>query len=594
MKKIILWTFIIIGLFYPGSTEAKNLPGIDLGVMVVTPTGFEESSGNMASTVDVVTRRDIENTGATSATDILGNLPGVHINKTGDFGRADVDIRGLGERGRKIMVLEDGRPVKMGLYGCTISHSLPLDNIERIEVIKGPSSVLYGSDALGGVVNIITRKPQKSGINTKLDLSYGSYDTGIYKIAQKGKVDSFDYGISASKTGSDGFTQNSEYDAENFSGRIGYNFNDNISLSVNGKYFNGLKEEPEPAPEDSRQDYERGFLSTDFSRKGEEFEFKGKIYRNFGEHKFSDGWHSKDFTDGLMIKGITGMGDNNELTGGIEYRRQGGEVVKAGNSYDKYEYAVYLLDEHKLSNKLAISLGGRYNIDEFAGDVFTAQAGAIYRITKNMILRLNRSGGFRSPQINELYLFPPSNKDLEAEKTINYEAGLNRSFGKFLNLDFSVYKILGENMIRDIDGKFKNTGDFEFKGAQVNMKARITDFMDAGLSYSYLDPGKYTTGKPGNKFDGSVNLGWDNISFHIDGQHISSYYAEDNSGGKIDDYFLADVRLTYKLTGNVKTFAGVDNMLNTSYKIYADLPGGSAGLYQMPGRNYNFGLSYEF
>jgi len=90
----------------------------------------------------------------------LTHLPGIFSHRTGDFGRRDVEIRGIGQRGVRLAVLVDGRPEKMGIFNCSVTHSFPLDNVERIEVVRGPSSVLFGPDAMGGVVNIITRRPQ--------------------------------------------------------------------------------------------------------------------------------------------------------------------------------------------------------------------------------------------------------------------------------------------------------------------------------------------------------------------------------------------------------------------------------------------------
>ena len=122
----------------------------------------------IAASVTVIKTADIEAIPASNALNLLSFSPGIFVTKTGDFGRADVHIRGLGERGRKIAVLTDGRPEKMSLFGCLVTHTFPLDNVERIEVVRGPASVLYGSEALGGVVNIMTHMPSKG---FEIDLS---------------------------------------------------------------------------------------------------------------------------------------------------------------------------------------------------------------------------------------------------------------------------------------------------------------------------------------------------------------------------------------------------------------------------------------
>ena len=132
----------------------------DLGKIVITPASYPLSVRDASVSTSVITKSDIEASLSRSATDILSIVPGVFVHKTTQFGRADVVIRGHGSRGRRIMVLIDGKPEKMGLYSCTITQALPLDNVKRIEVVRGPASVLYGSDALGGVINIITERPK--------------------------------------------------------------------------------------------------------------------------------------------------------------------------------------------------------------------------------------------------------------------------------------------------------------------------------------------------------------------------------------------------------------------------------------------------
>ena len=175
--------FFFLSLSSMCIAEENREAVFDLGQILITPTKTEKAIGDLSLSASVVTKQEIEASTANSATDILNILPGVFVHKTGSFGRADVVIRGQGSRGRRVMVLVDGKPEKMGLFGCTITHSLPLDNVERIEVVRGPASVLYGSDALGGVINIITKKPTEKS-KGDATLSYGSFDSQVYRLRQ--------------------------------------------------------------------------------------------------------------------------------------------------------------------------------------------------------------------------------------------------------------------------------------------------------------------------------------------------------------------------------------------------------------------------
>jgi iron complex outermembrane receptor protein len=430
--------------------------------------------------------------------------------------------------------------------------------------------------------------------------SYGSFNTGLYKLQNSGKFPRFYYSVNVDKTFSGGFTQNSAYDSENFTGKVRYNLSENSSLQISSKYYDGFKEEPLPAASGTEEKYSRGYGSLDFIKTGSA-DFNLKLYRNFGEHNFSSGWESTDFTDGLMASAVSEIMPGNKLTAGAEFRRQGGENLSSSEKFNKYEYAAYLLDKQTLSRKLDIFLGGRYNIDEIAGKIFIGQAGLVYASGLNSVIRFNVSEGFRAPQINELYLFPASNEDLEAENALNYELGFNRQFSDRVIADLSLYRMTGQNMIRLEPNNspppmmlFKNSGEFEFRGAEVKINAAVTDFAKLQLGYSYLDSGEHTTGRPGGKADISIDIRFDRWGLVTKMQQVSSYYASDNSADRIDDYLTADMKANYKISGNLIIFGSVSNLLDRSYEIYADLPGSSAGLYEMPGRNYNLGMKYVF
>jgi len=104
----------------------------------------------------------------------------------------------------------DGRPEKMGLFGCTVTHAFPLDNVERIEIVRGPSSVLYGSEALGGVVNILTHMP-KEKFETDFEATYGSFNTQQYNLKHGGNFNRLSYFLTVDRRSSNGHRENSEY-----------------------------------------------------------------------------------------------------------------------------------------------------------------------------------------------------------------------------------------------------------------------------------------------------------------------------------------------------------------------------------------------
>ncbi len=605
-SKTSLWVLFSLFLLPPVvQGQEEEAPEYELPEIVVTATRTEKSIKDLSATVSVITREDIEASNANSCTDILNTLPGLFVQRTGAFGRADVDIRGIGGRGRKVMVLVDGRPVKMGLFGCTVTHSLPLDNVERIEVVRGPASVLYGSDALGGVINIITRRPTKP-MEMDYILSYGTHDTYQHRLRAGGSRGPLNFYATADKRQSDGHLPNSAYDGSDFTARVGYKIADNLETVLTGKYFDGHKEEPLRATDpdtlvsETWNDYERGAVDLTLMGRWERWHGSVKVYRNFGEHEFSpnDGWHSRDFTNGVMLHGSGHLLAGNELTAGAEFRQQGGKKLatakqpRAGK-WDKTEYAVFFHDEQILLGKLILTFGGRYNHDEVSGGVFCPQAGLVFHLGEGTILRGAVNKGFRSPQINEVYIFAPPNKPreyLKPEVVWNYEAGANQRITEGVYLDIVGFIMKGENLIQ----RGQNIGEFEFKGIETGLRTQISKGLSGRIYYTYLDPGEKTTGRPGDKVDLALRYARDRLAISLSGQYITDYFAGDSRKEPISDYLVANTKVSYKVIPGLQAFFAVDNILDKGYEIYADLPGGAAGLYSMPKRTFAIGMTTKF
>ena len=199
---------------------------------------------NTITTTQDVTSQDIEKINPVEALEVLKNVPGILVQKTGDTGRTDPSIRGFGDNCRRIIVLIDGKPEFMSLFGCGVSHSMLAGNIDRVEVTKGPDGVLYGSGALGGVINIITKTPTKP-LEGKIDVSFGSFNTQNSKVYVGGLQSNILYEVAANKITSDGHLPNSQYNATDLYEKLGYIFRDGSSLIFEAKQFQGVKHEPE-------------------------------------------------------------------------------------------------------------------------------------------------------------------------------------------------------------------------------------------------------------------------------------------------------------------------------------------------------------
>lgn len=579
--------------------EEKDLIFHPREEITVTATMTRKAVKDCSVSVTVVGEENLKSIPASNALSVLNFFPGIFVHKTGNFGRADVEIRGLGQRGQRIAVLVDGRPEKMGLYGCAVTHAFPLDNVSRIEVVRGPSSVLYGSDALGGVINILTKEP-KEGFETEVGLSYGTFDSRQYTLRHGASQKKWKYYFTLDRRSSDGHIKNTEYAGNSFTGKVNYELMKNIKVGLQGKFYDGKKYEPGPLsfPQlNSWNDYERGAVDISLSGQWAKNELFFKLYRDFGHHQFSDGWHSRDFVNGGLLRWTTREFANNELTLGADFRSLGGKSYNLQGKWRKEEAAIFFQNEHVFMKKWILTSGIRLNKDSYAGTNISPHLGVVFQTGKNSLLKGVFSKGFRSPQLNELFIFPSSNPKLKPERVGNYELSYDHALSSWLSITGTFFSLKGENFIELISNpspppkfKFFNSGKFSFRGAEAGIKADILQQLTARIFYTFLDPGEKTKGRPGQKMD--LSIIWKNESINVSflGQYVTDYFAADFSRERLASYFLLNSRLDIHLSSFLEIFIEFNNILNTEYMIYADLPGSAAGVYSMPRRNAALGF----
>ncbi len=569
----------------------------------VTVTAFSPAKAikDFSASVSIVDELDLKAVSANHALNVLNGLPGIFIHRTGDFGRSDVEIRGLGQRGQRISIMVDGRPEKMGLFGCAVTHAYPLDNVDRIEVVRGPSSVLYGSDALGGVINILTHYPAGPGFETDLTTSYGAFNTQRYTFRHGAGLKKWRYYFTLDRRSSDGHLANSAYAGNSFTGKAEYDLTGHVKLGFQSKYYQGKKYEPGPQalPDlTSWNDYERAAVDVGLQGHWDRDEFFLKIYRDFGHHQFSDGWNSRDFVDGAVLRFTTRRVPGNELSVGGEFRSYGGKSYAfPRGTWDKNESALFVQNEHVFMKRWILSAGVRANRDSLYGWHWCPQAGLVFQPRDGTFVRASLSKGFRSPQINELYMFPPSNPRLEPENVWNYEVGIEQDFGTRIRLGASLFEMKGDNLIETGRNPspgpafiFLNSGKFDFRGAELSLRADLARNMSARVFYTYLDPKDRTKGRPGQKIDLSLRFSTDKIFAVFSGQYVTDYYAADRSLDRIPSYLVLNSRADVRLSKVLSVFIEANNLFDADYRIYADLSGSAAGLYLMPGRNLSVGL----
>lgn len=453
-------------------------------------------------------------------------------------------------------------------------------------------------------MNVIPR-PVREELELDLRSSGGSFETLVAsgRIASRrgpvaGSV-SVDYRESA------GHVEHSAYDGTDIIARAEAALPGGIVLAASGKRFDGYKEEPlragdDPAlVSDTWNDYRRGAFDVNLTGGGERGSWSARYYRNSGEHRFSDGWHSKDATDGVLVH-AEGTARGFDLGAGADWRLQRGELPdQAGASWDKREAGGYATASFSPLDGLDCSAGARYNRDEVAGDEVSPSLGIVWRPAPGTALRGLASHGFRSPQINELYMYPPSSTDLDAERVWNFEAGLRQRIPGGLWIDLTVFRMDGEGLIDLAPNgsppppmRYANTGEFVFDGIEGSLEGAWRGGLAGRISWTQTGYGELTRGRPGRKID--LDLSWTGGKrlLRLTGSSVGDYYAANDGQDPIDPYLTVDIYGEAGIAGGLVLFAGVRNLFDEEYSIYTDLPGGQAGLYLMPGIGVTAGFRY--
>ncbi len=622
LKNCIL--FIFISTFYATSFSQNriNKDTIPLQEIVVSGTKTPAGRDDIPSTVSVLSREEMDETGESAVLSILSErIPGLFVTEKGvtGFGLATgsagtVNIRGVGG-GNKVLMLFDGQPQWAGIFGHHLPDTYSTSDVERVEVVRGPASLLYGSNAMGGAINIITRKSHKDGIHGKGRLMYGSFNTQKYMLNTGMKSRKWDAFLSVNHDRTDGHRENSAFKMTNGSAKIGYTFSPQWKVATD--FLQARINSQNPGQEnnplnDNTVDASRGTYSFSVENDYEKMKGAFKAFYNFGHHEINDGYFANG---GLPRKYIFNLDDHNAgfsiyesfflfkgnlISTGIDFKNWGGHAWndsvngKRQNIIDKNvsEGALYLLVQQAIANRFTFNAGVRLEINETYGKEWIPQAGITYRVLPRTDLKASVSKGFRSPSIRELYMYGPvANPDLKPESMMNYDCSIIQNvLNNKLNLELTAFFAQGENLIQTIpvNGKNRNmnSGSFINKGIEFVADYKILSNFNISGNYSFLHTDKPIIGSP--KHQAFLNAYWRFSKFSVSSslQYVGELYTTVNPQPQTEFYTLLDGKITYFVMKNMSLFVNGNNLTNRDYTINAGFP--------MPGIVVMGGIDLKF
>lgn len=591
--------------------------------VVVTATRTEQNVAETPMAVEVITAEQIAQKGATTLRQVLGNALSVQLVQTSNHGRSTVAIRGM--HAQHTLILIDGKRAS-GETGMSATNTyevdrIRLEDVERIEILRGPASSLYGSDAMGGVINIITKNPQKQQWQLTLEDGVFGRGSNAYKNwalrYDSGKTGAFSWSLSAaSKDEQPLISEKATNMSLNMYGtRWPINFKGIWDLAPGRRMvfdIDYLKEDLERLNstryiyKNTRLDY-----SVAYEAKYAKGDYQIRLYQSVLDRDYD----SRNITTGALssfdvIRRTTSVaeakstfewGKNHLATVGGEIRRDEIRGTRLNTGIDNYTVyregksasgstgslnygAFYLQDEWKLSPKLLIIPSLRFDGSDKFDSAVSPKFGATYTLDGNNRLKFVYGHGYKTPTPTELYqsfLMGPTwwygNPNLKPERSQSVElawewSAKNRSsrigyFHNKMTAYISYYRPLGTYYT------YKNIAGATLQGVEAEYRWKLNKYLDLGLNYSYLSAINDETGarledRASHTIGSSITYNDEKNGFSADlsGKWliglIDSNEAITSTQYREKSYLLWNLMLNKKLNANTSVYAGIDNIFN--------------------------------
>lgn len=576
--------------------------------VVATAFGTPVPEGETTHAVVVISREEIERLNVRFVPEVLRFVAEINVVQSGGSGKlATVFLRGGSPSETLVMI--DGVRVNGTVTGEFDFSGVHVEDIERIEIVKGPLSSLYGSAAMAGVINIITRKG-RGEFGMDLGYLYGERDTHGPALTLSGGGESYGYRLSSTYFETRGRSQlrgggeRDGYENASVSGTFGMRLSAKSAVELTARRTEDRS--------DLDQVHGGGSDDPNFLRKGEHY-----ISALRGVYRASDTWEQAllvstsedevDFTDpdtaGNNASITTGMDtvewrhnfaspDGSTAALGAEYREERG--ANRGVFDETAENrAVYFATRRK-AGRLTFSAGVRHDDHELAGEETTYRVAATDAVQEGVRFWASYATGFRAPDFNELFFQGPigsGNPGLRPEKTKSWEVGAEQDYTANSTITVAYFEQDYDDLIEWVEsppGQWRavNVPDAEVRGFEAKLDYRAADYLAFLVSYAYLDTEDKQTGgrlpkRPANRVTVSGDYTMGGLTLHADYLYVGKR-SDRGAGGKLLAYNVVNLSGSYGIAKNIEVFARAENVLDEDYE--------EAGGFGRPGASVFGGL----
>ncbi|MBR0432869.1 MAG: TonB-dependent receptor [Bacteroidaceae bacterium] len=630
MKQILYAAAIMLWpLTLSASTEKADSTLRDV---VVTGTRAAVPERAIAATVTTITDAQLTQLERVSVLPTLTELvPNVFVTQRGLMGygvsggaAGGINVRGMNSGTGQVMVLVDGHPQYQGIFGHSIADAYQTMVAERVEIVRGPASLLYGSNAMGGVVNIITKGHEREGVRTAINVGAGSYNSLQADAHNSVRAGRFFSEVGANYQGSDNHRDDMGFYQYGGFAKLGFDVTSHWTLwaSANVTHFAANNPGPVSAPLlDARQWINRGVVEAAAENHYARTSGAINVYHNFGRHKINDGhtaaatprdflFRSEDALTGVSLHQGFSLWQDSWITLGFDYQNIHGECWNADihtnerlnrkmeqNMHyplqkDLTELAGYVDVRQDITSWWTVQAGVRYDHHSEAGGEWVPQGGFVFRPVRTGELKLTAGKGFRVPNLKEMYLYGVANPDLKPERLWNYEAAWKqRLVDGRLTYGVNVFylkadNLIGTTMVESLGRAANyNTGRTEHYGAELEAAYQVNGHWALSTNHSYLHTEKPLLAAP--EYKGYLGAQYRAGKFDLNAGllYVGGLCTNVETESK-EAFPMLNVGVAYHLLPQLKLWARGENLLAQKYEINEGFP--------MPKATVMAGLHVEF
>lgn len=582
--------------------------------IIVIGNRFSSSLKNLAYSYQAIPQSEIQRLSTHSvleAVDLAFPSAFVLENKVlgygvGEMGAGILNLRGLGGKPNTgVLVLLNGHPDFMGIFGHPLPDVYGMDDIQRVEILAGPASTVFGDHAMGGVVNLVTEPDYSQRVRLNMEGgSYGMFSYGL-TFTEKIRKNGFFFTLRRQKT--DGHISQSSFESWHFQGGWQYQINSVWSLGVQGRYVPFKFDDPSRDKDllglGAYANIKRGMAEISLQNRSKKLRGSFQLYSNMGHHEFFDGFQSNDYSYGFSAYQFYRFTSAFWLSGGMDALYYGGKAhndfAKLPNgrpivnpeTHDLSSLGIYTMAFYAPLPQLNVKAGLRYQYNSLPISNVSPFAGISYSTSEGWQFYANYQTGFRTPTITELYLFPSANRNLKEEKTQGVELGVSYRPNFHSQFRLTVFKNKAENLIQALPNStpppptvFENGPNSEPWGMEASARYEILPGVLTQIAYGYLNPDFLTAYNPKEQIKYAFFIQKPHYYVTLYGKYVEKLFAGNNEQMPLPDYNVVNAQIGLRAK-NLEMYVRFLNLLNRTY--YSRLG------YVAPGRQARIGFRWS-